>query len=243
MAHCYLLDSPQSLRPGQQVSLLGAEARHAATVGRIGVGEVTSVGDAKGTVAGARVTAVSAKEVVLEVLDVHTEALPVPEIWLVQALAKGDRDERAIQACTELGVDRVIPWASSRSVSVWKGDKADSGVERWQRIVTEAGKQSLRSWIPPVESLATTAHLLGLCATNNAVVLEPVAPNRLMDFVPVDDRPIVVIVGPEGGISPDEGAALSNAGAVSYRLGQPVLRTSTAGPAAMAVLSGVLGRW
>ncbi|MEJ6619242.1 MAG: 16S rRNA (uracil(1498)-N(3))-methyltransferase [Pontimonas sp.] len=243
MAHRYLLDAGQSLRSGQQVSLLGAEARHAATVGRISVGEVTSLGDGLGNVAGARVSTVSAKEVVLEVLDVQTEALPVPEIWLVQALAKGDRDERAIQACTELGVDRVIPWASSRSISVWKGDKAESGVERWQRIVTEASKQSLRSWIPLVDSVATTAQLVGLCATNTAVVLEPTAPSRLMDFLPLDDRPIMVIVGPEGGISPEELGVLSDAGAGSYRLGQPVLRTSTAGPAALAVLSGVLGRW
>ena len=128
MAHLYLLDATSELTPGSEVSLLGDEARHAASVGRIGVGEETLVGNGVGRIARARALKVSPKEVVLEVLDVRDDDPVVPEIWLVQALAKGDRDERAIQACTELGVDRIIPWASARSVSVWRGEKARIGV-------------------------------------------------------------------------------------------------------------------
>lgn len=243
MAHLYLLDATAELTQGSEVSLLGDEARHAASVGRIGAGEETLVGNGVGRIARARALKVSPKEVVLEVLDVRNDDPVVPEIWLVQALAKGDRDERAIQACTELGVDRIIPWASARSVSVWRGEKARSGVERWRRIATEASKQSLRSRVPVVQSLVTSSEVLNLAQDHHLVVLHPDAPTRLMDLAITDDRPLVMVVGAEGGLSPAEIEELTRAGAGLYRLGKTVLRTSSAGPAALAVLNGALGRW
>jgi 16S rRNA (uracil1498-N3)-methyltransferase len=116
-----------------------------------------------GTLATARATAVGPKEVLLEVLEPPSTHPPsTPEVWLVQALAKGDRDELAIQTCTELGVDRIIPWQASRSMSRWKGDKLTTGVARWQKIATEASKQSLRAWIPPVEQAMTTQEIADL---------------------------------------------------------------------------------
>jgi 16S rRNA (uracil1498-N3)-methyltransferase len=163
-------------------------------------------------------------------------------VTLVQALAKGDRDELAIQASTELGVDAVVPWSAARSVSRWEGPKVAKGRERWATIVREAAKQSIRAWVPKVGELSNTKAVAALAGDNRVLVLEPDATERLTSVVP-DGRPIVLVVGPEGGIAPEELAAFTAAGAELVRLGDTVLRTSTAGPAALAVLNGILGRW
>ncbi|HEY8282246.1 MAG TPA: 16S rRNA (uracil(1498)-N(3))-methyltransferase, partial [Leifsonia sp.] len=165
-----------------------------------------------------------------------------PAITLVQALAKGDRDELAVQAATELGVDRVVPWAAARSISRWEGPKVAKGRDRWASIVREAAKQSIRAWVPAVSELATTADIVSFCAHARVLVLEPDAPEPLTGVRP-DERELVLVVGPEGGIAPQELDALRQAGAELVRLGDTVLRTSTAGPAALAVLNASLGRW
>jgi 16S rRNA (uracil1498-N3)-methyltransferase len=165
------------------------------------------------------------------------EERPRPELWLAQALAKGDRDELAIQAATELGVSGVIPWQAERSVSRWEGAKAEKGRDRWQSIVREASKQSIRAWTPRVEGIATTAALAQLPGL--VLVLEPTASTRLTDVVLDDADRITLVVGPEGGVSPKELEQF----ATHVRLGSEVLRTSTAGPAAIAVLNARLGRW
>jgi 16S rRNA (uracil1498-N3)-methyltransferase len=168
---------------------------------------------------------------------------------LVQALAKGDRDELAIQAATELGVDGVIPWAAARSVSRWEGAKLARGRERWASIVREATKQSIRPWLPEVDELASTRQLAARAGSTRMLLLEPTASARLTDVAAsiVRDAPneadIVLVVGPEGGIAPAELDLLTEAGATAVRLGETVLRTSTAGPAALAILNQALGRW
>ena len=172
---------------------------------------------------------------------VRREERPRPELWLAQALAKGDRDELAVQAATELGVSGVIPWAAERSVSRWEGAKAAKGRERWAAIVREASKQAIRAWIPDVADLATTADLPTLSGT--LLVLEPTASTALTAFPLEDLERITLVVGPEGGVSARELAQLTEAGAHPVRLGPEVLRTSTAGPAGLAVLNARLGRW
>jgi 16S rRNA (uracil1498-N3)-methyltransferase len=171
---------------------------------------------------------------------IHEER-PGPELWLAQALAKGDRDELAVQAATELGVSGVIPWAAERSVSRWEGTKAEKGRERWASIVREASKQSIRAWVPEVAPLATTAQLGTLGGA--VLVLEPTASASLTEIDLGQHDRITILVGPEGGVSPRELATLDDAGAAAVRLGSEVLRTSTAGPAALAVLNVRLGRW
>ena len=145
-----------------------------------------------------------------------------------------------MQAATELGVSGVIPWAAERSISRWEGAKAVKGRERWASIVREATKQSIRPWVPAVEPITTTASLGKLPGL--VLVLEPTATARLTE-VELDAERITLVVGPEGGVSPRELDVLGTAGAVAVRLGPEVLRTSTAGPAALAVLNGRLGRW
>jgi 16S rRNA (uracil1498-N3)-methyltransferase len=243
VAHLYLSATPGPWAVGDTVTLTGDEAHHAARVGRLQVGETTAVGDGTGVMAVATVTAVSGSEVTLSVGSLEHHERPAPEIWLAQALAKGDRDELAIQACTELGIDRVIPYQASRSISTWKDDKVDKGVARWTKIVTEATKQALRAYIPQVSEPQSTAGLCSLASECQIVVLDPLAAEALSQFRPAGDRPILLVVGPEGGLSPEELSALEKSGATRRKLGESVLRTSSAGPAALAVLNVTLGRW
>lgn len=244
MAHHYIDESLDSadFAPGSRLALTGAEARHAATVSRIRVGEGVRVGDGRGRVATAIVESSEPARVVLLVESVEEAPAPSPRLVLVQALAKGDRDELAVQAATELGVDEVVPWQAARSVSRWSGGKEERGRERWRSIVREASKQSLRARVPEVSPLIQTRELAGRTALARVLVLEPSAGTRLSAIVP-DERDLVLVVGPEGGIAPQELGLLAEAGAEAVALGDSVLRTSTAGPAAIAILSARLGRW
>ena len=242
MALHFLVESSTDARVGDVVSLTGAEAKHAAVVRRLRVGEAVTVGDGTGVwLAGV------AEEVSPSLVDVRIEEriehpAPSPRIVLVQALAKGDRDELAVQAACELGVDEVVPWQAGRSVSRWEGPKAAKGRERWATIVREAAKQAHRAWVPEVAAPVTTKQLAARASTDRVLLLDPTASVRLSTIQP-DGRDLVLVVGPEGGISDEELALLTEAGAERVLLGDTVLRTSTAGPAAIAVLSVALGRW
>ena len=226
---------------GSRVEVTGDEARHALQVARVRPGERLSLGDGRGTVVRGAVVEAGQGVLAIEVDEVVHEPEPTPALWLVQALAKGDRDELAIQAATELGVTGVIPWAAERSVARWEGAKVARGEERWRSIVREAAKQAIRPRVPEVAALATTAQLAALDGLT--IVLEPSADLPLTAVAIDEAQRITLVVGPEGGVSPRELEKLADAGAVVARLGSEVLRTSTAGPAALAVLNARLGRW
>lgn len=245
MALHFLLDGPASAAPGDTVTLTGAEAHHASSVRRVRVGEEVTVGDGRGAWLTGLVESVAPREVVVRIRERTDAAQPRPRVVLVQALAKGDRDELAVQAATELGVDEIVPWQASRSVSRWDAAKAVKGRARWTTIVREAAKQAHRAWVPEVSQLTTTAGLARRAAASLVLILEPTATDRLSAVViePGDVGEIVLVVGPEGGIAPDELDVLAAAGARLVRLGDTVLRTSTAGPAALAVVSTAIARW
>lgn len=229
---------------GSSVALTGTEAKHAATVRRMRAGEGIQLSNGAGLRVIGTVSNVAPNELSVQVAEVSQETLPSPSLVLVQALAKGDRDELAIQAATELGVGRVIPWQADRSISRWDGPKIAKGIDRWQSIVTEAAKQALRAWFPTVEPPVTTKQLSGLLAGFAGVlVLDPTADLPLSQSeLPVGGE-LAIVVGPEGGISDSELELLEAGGAVRVRLGAEILRTSTAGMAAIAALQGRLGRW
>jgi 16S rRNA (uracil1498-N3)-methyltransferase len=243
VAHFYLNEEITEAVVGSSAQLTGSEARHAVTVSRVQVGERVLIGNGAGlTVSGPIVRAEPAL-LEIEVDEVTRELSSTPGIWLAQALAKGDRDELAVQAATELGIDGVIPWMAQRSISRWEGAKVAKGHARWEAIVREASKQAIRTWIPEVGELVSTKQLALLAAHTRMLVLDPTGSEALTELSPETDRDVVLVVGPEGGIAPAELQMLVAAGAVIVRLGSTVLRTSTAGPAAIAVLNAKLGRW
>ncbi|KZE41672.1 16S rRNA (uracil(1498)-N(3))-methyltransferase [Microbacterium sp. T32] len=244
MALHFVTDDASTAGVGDVVVLTGPEAHHAAAVRRVRVDEAVTLGDGRGVWLEGLVTAAAPKQVDVRITARAEVPGPSPRIVLVQALAKGDRDELAVQAATELGVDAIVPWQAARSVSRWDA-KADKGLARWRTIVREAAKQAHRAWIPEVEGVARLADLVARADEALVLVLEPSADERLTELASgsLDGRDVVLVVGPEGGIAPEELAALSAAGARLVRLGDTVLRTSTAGAAAISVLSAATRRW
>ena len=232
---------------GSVLSLTGAEARHAATVQRRAVGELIDLVDGDGRRANCRI--VSVHEGRLEAVVEAVSADDDPEVTLVQALAKGGRDEQAVETAVELGVTAVMPWAAERSIVQWRGPKVDKAIASWRSLVLAAAKQSRRALVPRVEPLVTTRELAGRVNAATASGTRVLVLARGRDVTPGIAgvarvrQPVWVIVGPEGGISDNELAALTDAGAEAVRLGPHVLRSSSAGPAAIAALAATRGTW
>lgn len=238
--------------PGGRVTVEGPEGRHAVTVKRLAAGEGVDLADgagvrAVGTVARAEGAVL---EVTVERVD-REEPLPF-RLVLVQALAKGDRDELAAETATELGVDAVIPWQAERSIVRWKGDRGDKALAKWRSVVLAASKQARRATVPSVEPAHDGARLARRIASARlAVVLHEDATEPLSAVLSglgaqIGARAageVLFIVGPEGGISPAELEQFTAAGARLALLGPHVLRSSTAGPAALALAGDRLGRW
>jgi len=251
------------LVPGSPVELDGDEARHAVTVRRTRVGEHVDLADGAGLRAACVVTAVETggrqARLVAEVVGVAAVPVRLPRLVLVQALAKGGRDELAVETATELGVDAVLPWQADRSVVVWAAERGERSRQRWVATAQAAAKQSRRAVLPVVEPVRDTAALVArvvaVVARRGAVLvlheqaITAMADAELPGVTVLGDAAVegttevLVVVGPEGGITDDEVVALTGAGAVAVRLGPEVLRSSSAGPAALAVLSARLGRW
>jgi 16S rRNA (uracil1498-N3)-methyltransferase len=240
----HLVDALDAVAPGSVVEVTGDEAHHAVAVRRLREGEQVVLTDGLGTSVTGTVASTGKRVFAVSVASVSTDPRPEPAITVVQALPKGDRGELAVEVLTEVGVDRIVPWAAARSVAVWKGERAAKSHAKWQATAREAAKQSRRSWLPTVTPLATTADLAALVAEADlAVVLHEDATAPLSEVdVPTSGR-IVVVVGPEGGIAQEELSALADAGARSVRLGAEVLRTSTAGVVAVAALLARTPRW
>ena len=221
---------------GDRVELSGDEARHA-VVKRIRVGERVSLTDGAGTSAVSTVVEVTRATLTLTVDELSTREPELPRVVVVQAIPKGDRGELAVEMLTEVGVDVIVPWAASRSVSVWRGDRKAKALARWRSTAREAAKQARRSWFPEVAEMVTTDEVVALLRDASVpVVLHEAASGPLADR-PVPGRgEIVIVVGPEGGLSDEELGAFASVGAEPVRLGSSVLRTSTAGVAATAAL-------
>lgn len=224
--------------------LTGSEGRHAATVRRLRTGEPLVLTDGSGGVAPATVVQVARGELTVDVGAADQLPPPPVSVTLVQALPKGDRGELAVELATEAGVDGLVPWAAARCVARWTADRAPRGVQRWQAAAREAAKQSRRPFVPRVADLAGTPAVADLAARAAiALVLHESAtlPLRAADFP--DRGDVVLIVGPEGGLTDEELTVFRTAGAVPVRLGPQVLRTSTAGAVALGALGVLTGRW
>jgi 16S rRNA (uracil1498-N3)-methyltransferase len=234
------------LPSGSTFTLDGPEGHHAAVVQRLRAGEAMTLGDGRGGTAAATVVGVGRGTVDVEITSRRRAESPDPRLVVVQGIAKGDRGELAVQAMTEIGVDEIVPWAASRSVAQWRGERGAKSRDRWAATAREAAKQARRPWLPLVggdPDCSTKQVAARLSDVAAAFVLHEAATVRLTTADLPGSGEIVLVVGPEGGISDAELDVFADAGAVAVRLGDSVLRTSTAGGAALSVLSARLGRW
>jgi 16S rRNA (uracil1498-N3)-methyltransferase len=226
------------------VVLSGAEGRHAATVRRLRPGERADVGDGAGLVVECVVAAAGPVGLELAVRARREVPRPDPAITVVQAIPKGDRGELAVEEMTEVGVDRIMPWTAARCVPVWQGARGERSLAKWRMTAREAAKQSRRAWIPEVTDTVSVRQVCqAIAKAACAISLEPGAPVSLGELSLPESGDLLVLVGPEGGITEEESAAFREAGAITGSLGPTVLRTSTAGTVAAAVLLSRSGRW
>ncbi|MEX2289485.1 MAG: 16S rRNA (uracil(1498)-N(3))-methyltransferase [Mycobacteriales bacterium] len=228
---------------GDDLELVGSEGRHAATVRRVRIGEAVDVADGRGTRAHCTVTGLGHDVVRLHVDARAVEPVPALRLVLVQALAKGDRGELAVELATEVGVDEVVPWSAERCIVRWDGPRGERALNRWRSTAREAGKQSRRARHPVVTHWASTEELLARVATTPTLLLHESTSTPLASVALPASGDLLLVVGPEGGLTVREVAALTGAGAGAVRLGSSVLRTSTAGAAAVAVISARTSRW
>ena len=228
---------------GDTVLLAGREGRHAATVRRVKVGESVDLSDGLGVRASCRVLSLGQDVVTLAVLSRVVEPEPSPRLVLVQAIAKGDRGELAVELATEVGIDEVVPWAAERCVVRWEGARGEKSLARWRSTAREAGKQSRRARHPVLTTWLETPALLERVAGATCLVLHEAATEPLATTTLPADGEVLLVVGPEGGITDRELRQLQAAGGRPVRLGSSVLRTSTAGAAAASVVSARTSRW
>ena len=231
------------LADAEELLVDGSEGRHAVEVLRLTPGERVRVGDGRGSVAESEVVSAGAEGLRVVVRHRFEVPPPEPEFVLVQALPKGDRGPLAVDLATELGVDRIVPWTAARCVTRWRDDRVEKGVAKWRAAAHAASKQSRRARVPEVTEPMTTREVCGLLGDADlAVVLHEQARRPLAELDIPRTGTVVVIVGPEGGLTDGEVVAFRAAGALAVRLGSEVLRTSTAGAAALAALS-MRTRW
>jgi 16S rRNA (uracil1498-N3)-methyltransferase len=240
----HLVPSLAHAAVGSTVTVDGDEAHHAVAVRRLRVGESVVLTDGAGASVVGEVASTGKRVFTITVASVSADPAPSPAFTVVQALPKGDRGELAVEVLTEIGVSTIVPWAASRSVAVWKGERAEKSLAKWRSTAREAAKQARRVWFPEVAPLASTADVVArVSAADVALVLHEEAITALPAVTVPDASEVLLVVGPEGGLSPQEVAAFEAAGAVTVRLGTEVLRTSTAGLAAVSALLARTSRW
>lgn len=240
----YVQEFPTPPTVGEVIELTGDEGRHAVSVKRTSVGEQIELVDGHGTRAVITVTGVSGKDRLVGVVDcVASEPAPRPTVTVVQALPKAARSELTVDLLTQAGADVIVPWQAGRSVANW-GKKQDKGLAKWRAAARAAAKQSRRSRIPEITPVADQAAVAALIqAAPLALMLHEDATGKITDQSVAQVDSVVLIIGPEGGISPAELDAFTTAGAHPVRLGPEVLRTASAGMVALAALGAVTDRW
>jgi 16S rRNA (uracil1498-N3)-methyltransferase len=234
--------------PGSLAVVDGDEGFHAATVRRIRPGEQLVLGDGAGGLARCLVEHAGRDGLHARVLGRWSVAPGQPSVTVVQALPKSERSELAIELATEAGADAFLAWQAARCVANWQGARVDKGLRRWRAVVRSAARQSRRAHLPSVDGVLSTAALTQrirdeVSAGAKVLVLHESATDRIADIAVAQANSLLLVVGPEGGIAPDEIAALTDAGAVAVRLGPQVLRTSTAAAVALGALGVLTSRW
>ncbi|RTL62281.1 MAG: 16S rRNA (uracil(1498)-N(3))-methyltransferase [Pseudonocardiaceae bacterium] len=241
-APLFLVDE---LPAGTSAVLDGPEGRHAATVRRLRAGEEITLADGRGGLAHTVVDTVGHDRLDLRVVSRAVLDPPVPRVVLAQALVKGDRGELAVELATEAGVDELLPWRASRCVAKWDdGPRGGKALARWRATVRSAAKQARRPWVPPVGAPVSTRRLAALCGDfEQVLVLHESATQGIAAFMDPVPAAVLLVVGPEGGVSDEEISTLTDAGAHAVRLGPEVLRASTAAAVALGAIGVLTSRW
>lgn len=222
----------------------GDEGFHASNVRRIRPGEELDLSDGAGTVAHCVVEEAVKGRLSARVLDVAAVPRPAPVVTVAQALPKSERSELAIELATEAGADGFLAWQAQRCVARWESAaKVDKGLRRWGAVARSAARQSRRAYVPEIEAMVSTAELLTRVPGALTLVLHESATVPLAEIGLADAAAVLLVVGPEGGISDEELGALTAAGARTVRLGPSVLRTSTAAAVALGAIGVLTGRW
>jgi 16S rRNA (uracil1498-N3)-methyltransferase len=213
------------------------DANHAIRVLRMQEGAEFMLSDGKGTWSQVVATEVKKKSMQVRVMDSGFQAPLATTITVVQALPKGDRAKEAIELLTEAGVDRIVPWASARSIG--------KGSDKFAVTAREASKQSRRFRIPEVTDLATTAQICeAIKLSDLAIAFHESATDKLSDQVSSHNvEHLLIIIGPEGGLTDEEIAVFTEAGAKVALMGRPIMRSAHAGIAAVSAVSALLKVW
>mgnify|MGYP003333925789 FL=1 len=225
------------------VHLDGDEGHHAAKVVRVTVGEEIIVTDGRGTKALVTVTNIHKDQVECSIRTREFEDVPQISLNVVQALTKSDRARETVELLTEAGVSSIIPWGATRSIGQWKND--EDSRSKWQNWAKESTKQSRRTWIPSIQELHATKDVVNAIGDYDCVLLcDEASETKISKLLQGSEySKILIIIGPEGGITPEEREILSSAGAQVVGLGRPVFRSAHAGAAALAAVQTALGIW
>jgi 16S rRNA (uracil1498-N3)-methyltransferase len=218
------------------------DAQHAIRVLRMSAGEVFMLSDGRGKWSKVKIFAVKKKSLEVEVMETGIQDPLEVSFTVVQALPKGDRLKESIELLTEGGVDTIIPWSAQRSIG-----KADKGVEKLQVTAREASKQSRRLFIPDVTDVANTSKVVELIPQHDLVlVFHESAKSKVSEIITrkyFESRSVMIIIGPEGGITDEELGLFKSAGAKVALMGRPILRSAHAGLAAMSAVNALIKVW
>jgi 16S rRNA (uracil1498-N3)-methyltransferase len=229
------------LSGGNTQELSGDEGHHAVAVMRLSVGEQIKIADGSGNWVSGTITEVNKKSLKIDVAERGSAQAGKPELTVVQAVTKSDRAKEMLELLTVGGADQIIPWQAERCISKWQSDSA----QKWMSAIKEAAKQSRRVKLPTLGDEVSTNQLLKLFQPSDKVIVLHESSSTGVSQINISKEVerIILIIGPEGGISDSEISQLESAGAVTARMGDLVLRSAHAGFAALAAIQSSIGRW
>ena len=222
---------------GQSYEFNNDDANHAIRVLRMAAGDVFMLADGTGAWSQVKAFAIKKKSMEVEVIATGFQEALATTITVVQALPKSDRAKEAIELLTEAGVDRIVPWAAARSIGKVS--------EKFSVTAREASKQSRRLRIPEITDIATTEQICeAIKLSDLAIAFHESTDVKLSDCISSHNvAHLLIIIGPEGGITSTELEAFKEAGAKVALMGRPILRSAHAGIAAVAAVSALLKVW
>ena len=225
----------------QRQVLENEEAHHAIKVLRLNTGEVIKISDGVGNWVSGPIVEIAKKELYVSITERGQIQAAKPELVLVQAITKSDRNKEMLELAVEAGVDRIIPWQSERSISKWQSDSE----EKWQVGIKQSCKQARQTKLPNLMQVMSTAELVKTIGSGGyGIVFHEEASTKFSELtIPNSQSSVYLVIGPEGGISEQELLSFQNNGSKVVRLGETVLRSAHAGFAALSAVQTKLGRW